>query len=140
MFYKIANFNSGFGFMVYEDGSNIDDPMCEIVYGPMTDDNYVFFDTPEEARDAAELYLNPKKTVKTKQSIFSTFTPSMFLAYNQKGADILVINPDDSDITEMSDMQALIMKINYIVDFEFSDAEFETLNKIFELAGVEVQW
>ena len=139
MFYKIANFNSGFGFMVYADGSNIDDPMCEILYGPMTDDNYVFFDTPEEARDAAELYLNPKKTVKTKQSIFSTFTPAMFLAYNKKCADILVINPDDSDIPGMSEMQALIMKINYIIDFEFSDAEFETLNKIFELAGVEVK-
>lgn len=139
MFYKIANFNSGFGFMVYNDGSNIDDPMCEVVYGPMTDDSYVFFDTPEEARDAAELYLNPKKTVKTKQGIFSTFTPEMFLAYNKKCADILVVNPDDSDIQDMSEMQALIMKINYIMDFEFSDAEFETLNKIFELAGMEVK-
>ena len=139
MFYKIANFNSGFGFMVYNDGSNIDDPMCEVVYSPMTDENYVFYDTPEEAKDAAEVYVNPKKSVKTKQGIFSTFTSSMFLSYNKKCSELLLVDPSESEDADLSNMQALIMKTNYIVDFEFSEEEWGTLNKIFELAGVEVQ-
>ena len=139
MFFNIANFQSGFGFLVYNDDADIHDPHCEIVYGPTTDPDYKFYDTPEEAREAGNLYLNPKKAVKTKQDIFSTFTSAMFLAYNRKCADILSRDFEESEEYDLEEMQALIMKINYIIDFEFLDEELETLNKIFELAGVEVK-
>ena len=137
MFYTIAGFGQNkFGFLIYEDGADINDPSTQILYGPMHE-GYVLFETTMEAAHAAEEYLNPKKEMKTKQSIFSSFTSSQFLAYNKTCSSILV-QEDETECSNLNDMQALIMKINYLVDFEFSDEEIETLRCIFKLANMEV--
>ena len=137
MFYTIAGFgNNKFGFLIYEDGADINDPLVEIVYGPMKE-GYKTYDTTMEAKHAAEEYLNPKKDVKTKQGIFSEFTSSQFLDYNKACSSILV-QEKEAECSNLNDMQALIMKINYLVDFEFSEEELETLKCIFKLANMEV--
>ena len=137
MFYTIAGFNHNkFGFLIYEDGADINDPSTPILYGP-THEGYVLFETTMEAAHAAEKYLNPEKEVKTKQGVFSAFTSSQFLAYNKTCSSILV-QEDETECSNLNDMQALIMKINYLSDFEFSDEEIETIRCIFKLANLEV--
>ena len=137
MFYAIAGFdNNKFGFIVYEDGSDINDPHTKMVYGPLSE-GYKKYNTTMEATHAAEEYLNPKKDVKTKQGVFSVFTPKQFLDYNKACSSIL-IQEEESEYSNLNDMQALIMKINYLVDFEFSEEELETLKCIFKLANIEV--
>ena len=138
MFYTIAGFGQNkFGFLIYEDGADINNPMTEIVYGPLKE-GYQFYETTMEATHAAELYLNPKKVVKTKQSIFSTFTSEQFLSYNKACSNILVME-NDAECSNLQDMQALIMKINYLVEIEFTEEELETLRCIIKLANMEVE-
>ena len=137
MFYSIASFDfNKFGFIVYEDGADINDPKTEAVYGPFHD-GYKTYSTTMEAKNAAEEYLNPKRDIKTKQGIFSSFTSQQFLDYNKACSSILV-QEEEPSCSNLNDMQALIMKINYLVDFEFSEEELETLKCIFKLANMEV--